>query len=71
MEYTQLGSTGLEVSKLCFGTSRFNREVDGSIQTTREEAHALLDECADLGINFLDTANVYGQRGECERWIGE
>lgn len=71
MEYTRLGSTGLEVSRLCFGTSRFNREVDGSIQTTRDEAHTLLDECAAQGINFIDTANIYGQRGASERWIGE
>ncbi|MFB6218373.1 MAG: aldo/keto reductase, partial [Halobacteriaceae archaeon] len=62
MEYTTLGSTGATVSQLCFGTWRFGGEVD------RETAHDLLDRCADHGINFIDTANVYGP---AEEYIGE
>ena len=72
MQYRTLGSTGLSVSPICFGTSRFAREVDGTIQTTRDEAHALLDRCLDLGINFFDCANIYGTpSGTAERWLGE
>jgi aryl-alcohol dehydrogenase-like predicted oxidoreductase len=71
MEYTKLGSTGVDVSQLCLGTWRFNNETQsGEIETTREEAHALLDAFDEHGGNFIDTANGYGG-GESERWIGE
>lgn len=71
MEYTRLGTTGLCVSKLCFGTWRFNAEAeDGSVETDRETAHKLLDTFAEHGGNFIDTANSYGE-GDSERWIGE
>ena len=72
MEYTTLGSTGTEVSELCFGTWRFGRETDGVVETDREEAHELLDAAWDRGINFIDTANVYGTpNGKSEEFIGE
>jgi aryl-alcohol dehydrogenase-like predicted oxidoreductase len=73
MEYTKLGSTGLDVSALCFGTWRFaNENDDGTVETTREEAHELLDAFADRGGNFIDTANVYGTpNGTSEEWIGD
>ncbi|WP_254529982.1 aldo/keto reductase [Natrinema gelatinilyticum] len=72
MEYTTLGNTGTTVSKLCFGTWRFGKESGGTVETNREEARALLDEAWDAGINFIDTANVYGDPdGTSERWIGE
>jgi len=70
MEYTKLGSTGLDVSRLCLGTWRFGQESGGVIETTREEAHELLDAFAERGGNFIDTANVYGD-GDSERWVGE
>ncbi|SEH11774.1 Predicted oxidoreductase [Natronorubrum sediminis] len=73
MEYTTLGNTGTTVSKVCYGTWRFGRET-GNLEneTTREEAHDLLDACLDHGINFIDTANVYGTPdGTSEEWIGE
>jgi len=70
MEYVRLGSTGLEVSSICFGTWRFGKESDGVLETDREEAHELLDAFADRGGNFIDTANGYGD-GKSERWIGE
>lgn len=70
MEYTKLGTTGLDVSQLCFGTWRFNKETDGVLETDRETAHELLDQFADLGGNFIDTANGYGG-GTSEEWIGE
>lgn len=60
MEYTTLGTTGTKVSKLCFGAWRFGETTGGVVETDREEAHDLLDAAADRGINFIDTANRYG-----------
>ena len=54
MEYTNLGRTGLKVSKLCLGTMNFGPETD------EETSHAIMDRALDVGINFFDTANVYG-----------
>ena len=72
MEYTNLGRLGTTVSQLCFGTWRFGAETEGQIETTREEAHELLDTAAELGINFIDTANTYGTpSGTAEAWLGE
>jgi aryl-alcohol dehydrogenase-like predicted oxidoreductase len=72
MEYVRLGSTGLEVSPICFGTWRFGLEHEdsGVVETGREEAHDLLDAVEERGGNFIDTANAYGG-GDSERWIGE
>jgi aryl-alcohol dehydrogenase-like predicted oxidoreductase len=70
MEYVRLGGSGVEVSRLCLGTWLFGTEVDGEVVTDREEAHDLLDAAWERGINFLDTANVYGD-GDSERYIGE
>jgi len=72
MEYTRLGSTGTTVSQLCFGTWRFGRETGGVVETDRDEAHDLLDAAWERGINFIDTANVYGNpNGTSEAYIGE
>jgi len=70
VEYVNLGSTGTTVSKLCLGTWRFGKETGGTIETTREQAHELLDVAFNAGVNFIDTANMYGE-GDSERWIGE
>jgi aryl-alcohol dehydrogenase-like predicted oxidoreductase len=53
---THLGRTGLRVSPLCLGTMNFGP------QTTEPDSHAILDAAAAAGINFVDTANVYGWR---------
>ncbi|MGL5809060.1 MAG: aldo/keto reductase [Nocardioides sp.] len=59
MEYTQLGRTGLSVSRLCLGTMNFGPE------TTEPDSFTIMDRAHDEGINFFDTANVYGwQKGE-------
>jgi NDP-hexose 2,3-enoyl reductase len=59
MEYTNLGRTGLSVSRLCLGTMNFGP------QTTEPDSHAIMDRALEHGINFFDTANVYGwKRGE-------
>ena len=72
MYYRRLGKTGLEVSPLALGTWRFGMEHEetGVVETGREEAHELLDAYAELGGNFIDTANGYGG-GDSERWIGD
>ena len=67
MDYTQLGRTGLQVSRLCLGTMNFGR------RTTEEDAFTIMDKAHDLGINFFDTANVYGGKlgeGVTEHIIG-
>ena len=72
LDYRRLGSTGTKVSELCFGTWRFGRETDGTVETTKQEAHRLLDAFADAGGNFIHTANVYGgPNGRSESWIGD
>jgi NDP-hexose 2,3-enoyl reductase len=59
MEYTHLGRTGLLVSRLCLGTMNF-----GPV-TTEADSHAIMDRALEHGINFFDTANVYGwKKGE-------
>ncbi len=67
MEYKQLGRTGLRVSPLCLGTMNFGPH------TTEADSHAIMDKALDLGINFFDTANVYGWKqgeGITEKIIG-
>jgi aryl-alcohol dehydrogenase-like predicted oxidoreductase len=67
MEYTHLGRSGLSVSRLCLGTMNF-----GPL-TSEEDAHAIMDRALDAGINFFDTANVYGWRkgeGVTEQIVG-
>ena len=56
MQYTHLGRSGLSVSRLCLGTMNFGPE------TSEEDSHAILDRALEHGINFVDTANVYGWR---------
>ncbi|MEF8881818.1 MAG: aldo/keto reductase [Halapricum sp.] len=67
--YTTLGSTGLEVSRLALGCMNFGSEADWMIGD-RERSHEIIDRSIDLGINFLDTANVYST-GESEEIVGE
>ncbi len=55
MLYTQLGRTGLRVSPLCLGTMNFGP------QTEEQDAFAIMDRAHELGLNFFDTANRYGQ----------
>ncbi|MEX2984632.1 aldo/keto reductase [Streptomyces sp. C36] len=67
MEYTQLGRTGLKVSRLVLGTMNFGP------QTGEADSHAIMDAALDAGLNFFDTANVYGwgdDKGRTEEIIG-
>ncbi|MFN3689560.1 MAG: aldo/keto reductase [Fimbriimonadales bacterium] len=54
MQYTHLGRSGLLVSRLCLGTMNFGPH------TSEEDAYKIMDRALELGINFFDTANVYG-----------
>ena len=67
MQYTHLGRSGLKVSRLCLGTMNFGPHTDESA------AHSIMDSAQDHGINFFDTANVYGgagRRGWTEEIMG-
>jgi aryl-alcohol dehydrogenase-like predicted oxidoreductase len=67
MEYVRLGRTGLKVSRLCLGTMNF-----GSL-ASEAESFAVMDHALELGLNFFDTANVYGGKrdeGITEQIIG-
>ncbi len=54
MQYTYLGRSGLQVSRLCLGTMNFGMVADEST------SFSILDEALQAGINFIDTADVYG-----------
>ena len=54
MDFTNLGRTGLTVSRLCLGTMNFGPK------TSEEDSHAIMDRALEHQINFFDTANVYG-----------
>ncbi|MCP9438907.1 MAG: aldo/keto reductase [Nitrospira sp.] len=67
MHYVHLGRSGLKVSRLCLGTMNFGP------QTSEAESFAIMDRALELGINFFDTANVYGWKvgeGWTEQIIG-
>ena len=69
MEYTTLGKTGLEVSRLCLGCMNFGSEQPWMVHD-HDEARTVIDRAADLGVNFFDTANVYSN-GESEEILGK
>ena len=59
MQFTHLGRSGLRVSRLCLGTMNF------AWKTSEPDSFAIMDRSHDYGVNFFDTANVYGNaRGE-------
>lgn len=71
MQYGKLGNSGLSVSKVALGTWGLGGgSVWSDHNSTVQEAKNLLDACRDFGINYIDTAPVYGT-GESERLLGE
>src|SRR5439155_2227711 len=74
MEYRTLGSSGLKVSTLCLGAMTFGEPDEKSmmhnIASDEATAHQMMDRALDAGVNFLDTADVYGNDGLSERVIG-
>ena len=70
MEYVQLGTSDLKVSKICFGCMSFGERSDfWKWQLDQEKTDELIKKALDLGINFFDTANIYGN-GSSETFIG-
>ena len=67
MRYTHLGRTGLRVSRICLGTMNFGPETD------EPTSFSIMDSALEAGINFFDSANVYGRskgRGATEEIVG-
>lgn len=73
MEYTKLGKTGLEVSKICLGGMSFgDHRLGGQHQgwvLDENKTRQIMKKALDLGINFFDTANTYTQ-GSSEEFMG-
>src|SRR6266436_7795259 len=72
MDYKSLGRTGLKVSPLCLGTMNFGP------RTSEMDSFAIMDRGLELGLNFFDTADVYGQKmgegvteGIVGRWFAQ
>src|SRR5678816_1280143 len=72
MQFTRLGRTALKVSRICLGTMNFGPH------TTEPDSFAIMDKALEVGINFFDTANVYGwKKGEgvteqiVGRWLAQ
>ena len=75
MEYRKLGPSGLRVSTLCLGTMTFGEADEGSfmhkVGCDEQTSFAIMNRALDAGVNFFDTADVYGQDGLTERVIGK
>jgi len=69
MEYTTLGSTGMEVSRIALGCMSFGSSDWREWVLDEEESREIIERAIDLGINFFDTANMYSL-GESERVLG-
>ena len=68
MEYTTLGSTGVDVSELCLGCMSFGDDNEWMLD--RDESEELIERAIELGINFFDTANIYS-KGKSEEILGD
>lgn len=71
MQYVKLGSTGLDVSRLCLGCMTFGIPERGNHTwtLTEDRSRPLIKQALELGINFFDTANVYSD-GTSEEIVG-
>ena len=74
MKYKKLGRAGVKVSELCLGAMTFGEADDKSfmhkVGSDEKTSFNVLNRALELGINFVDTADVYGQDGLSERIIG-
>src|SRR5437667_12453709 len=61
MQYVQFGNTGMEVSRFCLGAMMFSRKLD------LDQSRQVVDEAIENGVNFIDTAESYG---ESEGFLG-
>jgi len=75
MEYRNLGSSGLKVSSLCLGAMTFGEADEKSfmhkVGADAPTSHKLIDRALEAGVNFIDTADIYGQDGLSERVMGD
>jgi aryl-alcohol dehydrogenase-like predicted oxidoreductase len=65
VELVDLGDSGLRVSRIGLGCNNFGGRID--LEATR----AVVDAALDAGVTFLDTAEIYGNGGDSERFLGE
>ena len=70
MEYTQLGNSNLNVSRLCVGCMSFGVPGGHAWTLNPQESESLVQRALDLGINFFDTANIYAE-GTSEEYLGK
>jgi len=74
MQYRNLGAAGVKVSSLCLGAMTFGEADEKSfmhkVGMDESTSHGVLDRALATGINFIDTADVYGQDGLSERVLG-
>ena len=71
MEYTTLGNTGIQISKMCVGCMSFGKAGTMHDWTLDEEASEnIIQHALSLGINFFDTANGYSA-GTSEEYLGK
>jgi aryl-alcohol dehydrogenase-like predicted oxidoreductase len=74
MEYRTLGTSGLKVSTLCLGAMTFGEADEHSfmhgVSADEATSQAIMNRALEKGINFIDTADVYGQNGLSERVVG-
>lgn len=75
MKYRNLGASGLKVSELCLGAMTFGEADEQSfmhkVGMDDATSRAVMNRALELGVNFIDTADVYGQDGLSERVIGD
>ena len=71
MEYTRLGNSDLNISRICMGCMGFGEAGNGQHSWTVDEAHSrqIIQRGLELGVNFFDTAIAY-QSGTSERYLG-
>lgn len=74
MEYRSLGTSGLKVPVLCLGAMTFGEADDKSfmhkVGCDEKTSFAIMNRAMERGVNFIDTADVYGQDGLSERIVG-
>lgn len=74
MKYRRLGASGVKVSELCLGAMTFGEADEKSfmhkIGMDEKTTFSVLNRALELGVNFIDTADVYGQDGLSERVLG-
>jgi aryl-alcohol dehydrogenase-like predicted oxidoreductase len=74
MEYRSLGNSGLKVPALCLGAMTFgeadDKQMMHKIACDEKTSFAIMSRALERGVNFIDTADVYGQDGLSERIVG-